>query len=460
MSAALFGLLLVAAPFTVDGADATAWTARQLWEKSDEYFHQGKYPEAVRLHERIMELDPGDLEAYAVAAWLTWSMGDEPRARGYLQREVKANPETWESYWELGFHLLDRCGDPVAALPVLAQVLNYPPYPDRAARTLAHAYRWAEQPTLAVALWDRLAAEGNTPGAILGINRDLALRDALSSDMFARDAGVLSGPLDPVTLPRVLRDERTDPDGDGFADHRVLELDDPADLDGEPDYRIVYQGQLVIKLVRWSWTEMCADLNDDGSFDDETPVCDEDGDGFAESLPPLLTLGLQRQRLSPTARRFASPDRYELGVAAHGGPVPLYPRVRDGQLRLEPRFVIASDLPVEFAVGARQAMGREFAWLASAPLAAGVYHDSAGPGAPPLGLSVDPSPLGEGRFWLVTALKVNGVVVDLKVEPDLLLEVGPEGLRLLPPTAAESVYRDAPPEEPAPANPGQPGHEG
>jgi len=35
-----------------------------------------------------------------------------------------------------------------------------------------------------------------------------------------------------------------------------------------------------------------------------------------------------------------------------------------------------------------------------------------------------------------------------------------QGPRLLPPTAAESVYRDAPPSEPEPGQPGRAGDEG
>ncbi|NUQ01999.1 MAG: hypothetical protein HUU35_19300, partial [Armatimonadetes bacterium] len=300
-------LLLLAAPAAADAEDLTGWTIPQLWAKADEYFHDGRYADAIRLQARIRELDPTDVEAYTVAAWLTWSLGDEPGARRLLQQAVERNPGNWEPYWELGYHLLDRVGDAVAAVPLLEEACQRPPFPDRIRRTLAHAYIYAEQPARAVELWARLRAEKLAPLGVLEVNEPQALRLALRSDLLARNGGAVTGLG--TALPRVLADSRRDTDGDGFAETRQLDLDDPTRADGRADFRITYRGQRIIYKPVWSWLSMETDLDGDGHF--EVVLHDEDGDGIAESLPTPAELRRGRD-LPANRRRFAAPDRYEV----------------------------------------------------------------------------------------------------------------------------------------------------
>ncbi len=214
------------APVVIDGVDVTGWTPAQLWTRSDEYFHAGAYDKAVRLQERIMVLDPGDVEAYTVAAWLTWSLGDEPRARQYLDRAVAANPNAWEAHWELGFHLFDRLGAAAEAIGPLARAVALPGCSDPAYRTLAHAYLAAERPSLAVALWTRIAAEKRAPPPVLDINLHKAWSQALRSDSRARAGGVVQGQPSDI-LPVLLDEQRLDDDADGFPDRRTQLYADP-----------------------------------------------------------------------------------------------------------------------------------------------------------------------------------------------------------------------------------------
>lgn len=444
-------MLLLADPVVIEGVDVTDWTTDRLWQEADRHWHAGNYPAAVQIEDRIIALDPTDIEAYTVSAWLVWSMGDEPRARDYLVRCVKANPETWESHFELGYHLFDRCGDAEAAIPHLAAALRYPPYPANVERALAHAYRWAEQPSRAVAFWRQLAAAGRTPQGIIDINLPIALAEALRSDMQARCGGVISGAPSPDESPIALRDERSDTDGDGLPDVRVLDLDDPTDRDGVPDYRIRYVGRPVVHKVAWRWTEMVADIDGDGSFDDEEALRDEDGDGIAESLPSIAALAAERTRLTGCRRRFLAPDRYEVGVGAHGHPAPLWSRLRDGRLELEPQFYVATDrIGVELRLGLKNVESREVQWVRRIALPPGVYAGRIGVGAGPLRVEMDPAEIAPGRYWFVTALYYDVAPLDTKIEPAEILEVGPaHEPALVVPTAEEVSTRDLPPEPPA-----------
>ncbi|MBI2302745.1 MAG: hypothetical protein HYU66_27890 [Armatimonadetes bacterium] len=446
-------ILVQAGPYVVEGRDVTKYKPEQLWEVSDEFWHQGNYPAVVKILDRVVELDAHDVEAYNVAAWLIWSMGDESRARSYLQRSVKANPSDWEPYWELGFHLYDRCGEVSASVPLFEDALKYPPFPDRIVRTLAHAYVSDERPGEAVSLWRKLDREHRAPQAIIDINLPHALQSALQTDLFARSGGVLEGPANAAEAPRVVTDERHDTDGDGLADERTLDLAPPGAAPLQAAWRILYRGQRDgAKRVVWHWTAILTDTNQNGSFDDETPLRDEDEDGFVESLPGVDELRRQREApLGPVERRFVTPDRFELGVGPDGRPAPFAVELHDGELQARPTFLVATQLSgVGLRLGARGIIDEDDRWLASGAIPSGTYAADAVPGSPAPLLAAGGANLPDGRFWLVTALTVQGAPVDIKMPRDQVLVVKDHKLSLEPPTDTDL-------HPPAPAPPNMPG---
>lgn len=440
MPTALCLLLLLAPPVVIDGVDVTDWTPRQLWTKADEYFHDGHYEKAVHLQDRIIQLDPSDLEAYTVAAWLIWSLGREPEARRYLERCIAANPTAWASHHELGLHLFERLGQATEALPHLLRATTLPSAPDLVHRTLAHAYYFAEQPSLAVAVWQRLRDTGRVPGTILMTNLPKALLLALRSDMQARDAGVISGPL-PAVLPTVVADER-----EGRI-RRVLDLREAGHDSGPADFRIVYGGRPLINKVAWQWQAMLSRKRSDGRFDEAAAIVDEDGDGIAESLPPLAELRRLWRESRPTARRFVAPDRFEIGRDATGRAVPWRVTVTAAGLAAAPPVYVATDdHPPVLRLRLRDTRRRRDSGSVLAALPAGVYcANSASPdeGAP-VALSLPAEQVPEGRQAVILELLVQGVVLDRKVLAGQVVYRGQGGLQMLTATPGEVEQADEP----------------
>ena len=57
---------------------------------SDEYFHTGQWDKSVAALERIIQLDPTQIDAYATAAWLLSSSGKMQEALTYNERMVNS----------------------------------------------------------------------------------------------------------------------------------------------------------------------------------------------------------------------------------------------------------------------------------------------------------------------------------------------------------------------------------
>jgi len=271
-----------AGEFVLKGEDLSALTADELWTKADEYWHAGDYESCIAIDRRITELDPEDTEAYAVAAWLLWSLERGEEAIAELQRGIEANPENYHLYFELGFHYFGHLKQPEQGLPWLEKAVQYPPYPVYVKRNLAHAYRAAGRYSEALATWEEIRKEEG-PLPLVEHHHQQALREALQSDALAVSGGVLSGRPDPARAPLRLRAEEQDENGDGRAETRRVYYEDPRDRDQEADYLIVYE-DLNFDGLHDGWRWMATDADDDGEFDFDSDVwvADLDKDGLAE----------------------------------------------------------------------------------------------------------------------------------------------------------------------------------
>jgi len=265
----------------VKGQDLTDLTPEELWRKSDEFFHEGDYESCVRIERRIIELDPQDTEAYAVAAWLLWSMERNEECIALLEKGIRANPDNYHLYFELGFHYVNHLNEFDKGIPYLEQAVQHPPYPPYVKRALAHAYRNNGEYSRSVATWLEMRRE--QPGPVVEHNYRRALQLAVRSDSLALSGGVLIGPANAERQPVRLKVEEIDRDGDALVEERQVFLEAPTDRDGEPDYLVLYQ-DLNGDGEADSWRWMVTDADDDGAFDTDGDVwiADTDADGIAE----------------------------------------------------------------------------------------------------------------------------------------------------------------------------------
>ena len=437
----VLALALRADPIVIDGVDVAGWTTRQLWARSDDYYHAGKFAESVHLLQRVISLDPGDVEAYSVAAWLTWSLGDEPAARRYVQEAVRANPNSSEAHFELGQHLFDRANLPAAAAASLRRAYELPGCRPPVARLLAHALCYAERPNEAVALWGELAARGLAAPGLAEPNRVKALGWALRSDLLARHDGVTSGPAPAGLMP--LRDTTFDDNGDGWRERRVLELALP-ERPHQVAARVAYVARRVVHKAEWRWLTMVADGDGDGSCDRDTVLLDSDGDGSAESLPPLAELRRQfATRAAHPLGRFLAPDRYELEVDATGWARLASPRVEAERLTFAPAFVVASESPgLALRLLARALPKGGESEVARVALPAGVYAGNDGDERYALTLA-RVALAAPGAYALALEILRDGVRVDRKASPAWTVELTAAGLRPVAQLSAVANHADS-----------------
>lgn len=96
---------------------------KKLATQADQHFHDGNLQKASDLLGKITDLDPGDVAAWKVRAWVhayvmasSASTEKEKQRRidqslDILQTALKANPKSSELHFELGWTLFDRIGD-------------------------------------------------------------------------------------------------------------------------------------------------------------------------------------------------------------------------------------------------------------------------------------------------------------------------------------------------------------
>ena len=133
-----------------------AQSLRDMHEVMDQHFHKGEYNHIINMSRVLVQGDPADLNSYQDSAWLLWSTDHNPEAIAFLQQGLKANPNTFSMYDELGTHYSTLMKDYRTALPYLQKAVTFT-CPYTTWHTLAHCYEHTNQWDKAVSAWQAAA---------------------------------------------------------------------------------------------------------------------------------------------------------------------------------------------------------------------------------------------------------------------------------------------------------------
>jgi tetratricopeptide (TPR) repeat protein len=85
-------------------AESRDFLADMLWMKTEDYWHVGKWDEAIRLCRQIVQIDPNFVEAYTGAAYLLYSMDKDDEAIELFRAGMAANPRNYDLPHEFGMY--------------------------------------------------------------------------------------------------------------------------------------------------------------------------------------------------------------------------------------------------------------------------------------------------------------------------------------------------------------------
>jgi tetratricopeptide (TPR) repeat protein len=100
-------------PLTAAQAEERVAEARDLltdtlWLGTEQYWHNGRWDDCIRICRQIIEVDPHFVEAYTSAAWLLWSREDDAEAIELYHACIQENPDSSEVYQDFGVYYFAR----------------------------------------------------------------------------------------------------------------------------------------------------------------------------------------------------------------------------------------------------------------------------------------------------------------------------------------------------------------
>lgn len=132
-------------------------TMEALSDLRDVHFHQGEYNHIVNLSYILVQGVPYDMPVYADSAYLLWSTDRNDQAIAFLKQGLKANPNSYYMYDELGQHyLIMHPSQPEKALPYYQQAVKFN-CPFATWHALARCYEQTNQWDKAVQAWQKAA---------------------------------------------------------------------------------------------------------------------------------------------------------------------------------------------------------------------------------------------------------------------------------------------------------------
>jgi tetratricopeptide (TPR) repeat protein len=89
-------------------AESRDFLTDMLWMKTEDYWHVGRWDEAIRLCRQIVQVDPQFVEAYTGAAYLLYSMDKDEEAVELFRAGIAANPRNYDLPHEFGMYYYYR----------------------------------------------------------------------------------------------------------------------------------------------------------------------------------------------------------------------------------------------------------------------------------------------------------------------------------------------------------------
>ena len=89
-------------------AESRDFLTDMLWMKTEDYWHVGRWDEAIRLCRQIVQVDPQFVEAYTGAAYLLYSMDKDEEAIELFRAGIAANPRNYDLPHEFGMYYYYR----------------------------------------------------------------------------------------------------------------------------------------------------------------------------------------------------------------------------------------------------------------------------------------------------------------------------------------------------------------
>ena len=126
----------------------------QLWSQSDDHYDRGEYNHNINLCRVIVQGNPRHVEAFADAAYLLWSTGQNDAAVAFLKQGLQANPDNYYMYDELGSFFYLRLKDYSNAITYYEQAIKFDS-PFFTWSGLAHCYEKTDQWDKAVKTWEK-----------------------------------------------------------------------------------------------------------------------------------------------------------------------------------------------------------------------------------------------------------------------------------------------------------------
>jgi tetratricopeptide (TPR) repeat protein len=135
--------------------DVLTRTRDLLWEKTDEFWHEGYLARCAAMCRLLTEFDPTDIEAYSNGAWLMSSLDREDEALAYLEQGLSFNLDRYDMYSELGQFYFRR-KNYEKAVEYYEKAVKFSDCPIVIWHQLAHSYERSGDIPEAIKIWEHI----------------------------------------------------------------------------------------------------------------------------------------------------------------------------------------------------------------------------------------------------------------------------------------------------------------
>lgn len=132
---------------------------------ADTYWHEGHHYKTMALMFVLIEYDPTDVESYSSLGWLLDSYGHTQRAFAVYERGLRANPNRYDLYYDIGFWYHQK-RQYERARGYLEKAVTFPNVPVFVWKTLAHNYEKLGELEACLRAWQKAKEIDPNDGAI------------------------------------------------------------------------------------------------------------------------------------------------------------------------------------------------------------------------------------------------------------------------------------------------------